>query len=168
MEDIAFLSTVSLLREFDRSELAAIGRQASSRTYETGSVILDEGSPNRSFHIVYDGRVRVSRRVDDKEVNLCDLCTGETFGEMSILGDGVVTATLKAIPRTTVLSLSVDDLAKVLQENPQAAAKFWHAIARDLRDRLIQSNDVVKSYFEVNRALVDNPAFREAYAMCNR
>jgi len=168
MENISFLSTVSLMREFNREDLEAISRQASVHTFDSGAVILEEGTPNRSFHIVQDGRVRVSRRVDDNEVNLCDLCTGDTFGEMSILGDGVVTATLKAIPATTVLSLSVDDLEKVLRESPQAAAKFWHAIARDLRDRLIQSNDVVKSYFEVNRALVENPAFREAYAMCNR
>jgi hypothetical protein len=51
---------------------------------------------------------------------------------------------------------------------PADAAKFWHAVAVALRRRLLQTNDVVRSYFEVNRALVENPTFREAYAMCNR
>jgi len=39
---------------------------------------------------------------------------------------------------------------------------------RVLRRRLLQTNDVVRNYFEVNRALIENPTFREAYAMCNR
>ena len=60
------------------------------------------------------------------------------------------------------------DLAKFLRDTPAAGAKFWRAIAIDLRRRLIQTNDVVRSYFEVNRALVENPTFRQAYAMCNR
>ena len=130
--------------------------------------IFTEGDLGTTMYIVHSGKVRLFRMVEGQKRSHGVMEKGDFFGEMSILGDGVVTATLKAIPATTVLSLSVDDLEKVLRESPQAAAKFWHAIARDLRDRLIQSNDVVKSYFEVNRALVENPAFREAYAMCNR
>ena len=60
------------------------------------------------------------------------------------------------------------DLAEFLRQNPTAGAKFWREIAIDLRRRLLQTNDVVRSYFEVNRALIENPTFREAYAMCNR
>jgi hypothetical protein len=60
------------------------------------------------------------------------------------------------------------ELAQFLRTQPVAAAKFWRAIAVDLRRRLLETNDVVRSYFEVNRALIENPTFREAYAMCNR
>jgi len=168
MADVSFLRTVSLLTELDRSELEAIRSHVSVFEYAAGQIILEEGRPNRAIHIVKDGRVRVIRNVDDKDVNLCDLCTGETFGEMSILGNGVASASLKTITDTTIYSLSSEDLAKVLEQSPLAAAKFWHAIAKDLCDRLNQTNDVVRSYFEVNRAIIENEAFREAYAMCNR
>jgi CRP-like cAMP-binding protein len=99
---------------------------------------------------------------------LCDLEAGQTFGELSILDDGVASASLHATADTEVLSISMQDLATFLRTSPSAAAKFWHAIAVDLRRRLLQTNDVVRSYFEVNRSLVENPTFREAYAMCNR
>ncbi len=168
MQDFAFLSTVSLLADLDRTELEAIRSRVVVSEYSAGQMILEEGTANRAIHIVKDGRVRVTRTVEEKDVNLCDLCTGQTFGEMSILSGGVVTASLKAVTATTIYSLSIDDLGKILQDSPLAAAKFWKAIAQDLCARLTQTNDVVRSYFEVNRAIIENEAFREAYAMCNR
>jgi hypothetical protein len=41
-------------------------------------------------------------------------------------------------------------------------------VAVDLRRRLIETNDVVRNYFEVNRALIENPVFRETYAIYAR
>ena len=54
------------------------------------------------------------------------------------------------------------------RERPAAAASFWRQIAIELRRRLLQTNDIVRTYFEMNRALIENPTFREAYALCNR
>lgn len=168
MSEVDFLRSVPQLSELDEVELKVIEEAVTILDYGPGSVILEEGTPNRAIHIVRQGRVRVTRRVDDKEVALCDLQKGQTFGELSILGDGITTATLRAIPETRIFSLSGEDLKFVLEQSPAAAAKFWQAIARDLGDRLVSTNEVVRSYFEVNRALVENPTFREAYAMCNR
>lgn len=168
MSEIEFFRTVPQLSELDDVELNVIEEAMTVLDYEPGSIIIEEGTPNRAIHIVRKGRVRVTRQVDQNEVALCDLAEGQTFGELSILGDGVTTATLRAIPRTQIFSLSVSDLQFVLEQSPAAAAKFWQAIAKDLGDRLVSTNEVVRSYFEVNRALVENPTFREAYAMCNR
>lgn len=168
MSEIEFLRTVPQLSELDDVELNVMEEAFTVLDYEPGSVIVEEGTPNRAIHIVRKGRVRVTRKVDDMEVALCDLSEAQTFGELSILGDGVTTATLRAIPATRIFSLSVSDLEFVLEQSPAAAAKFWQAIARDLGSRLVSTNEVVRSYFEVNRALVENPTFREAYAMCNR
>jgi CRP/FNR family cyclic AMP-dependent transcriptional regulator len=163
-----FLKRVTLFIEFDGDELAHLKRCLTRTQFEPGDVILREGNANRALHIVHKGKIRVSGNVDGHEVPLCDLVEGQTFGELSIIEDGVASATLKAVTQTEVLSLSMGDLASFLRERPEAAAKFWREIAVDLRRRLIQTNDVVRSYFEINRALLDNPTFREAYAMCNR
>ncbi len=168
MSEIDFLRTVSQLSELDDVELRVMEEAFTILDYAPGAIVLDEGTPNRAIHIVRQGRVRVTRKVEKTEVALCDLAEGQTFGELSILGDGITTATLRAIPKTRIFSLSVSDLDFVLKQSPAAAAKFWQAIARDLGSRLVSTNEVVRSYFEVNKALVENPTFREAYAMCNR
>jgi CRP/FNR family transcriptional regulator, cyclic AMP receptor protein len=166
--DINFLRTVPLFAEFEADELSGLRTSMQTTAFAPGDVLLEEGNANRALHIVVHGRIRVSRRVNDREVSLCDLVEGQTFGELSIIEDGVASASLKAVAETEVLSISMHDLAQFLRSEPAAAAKFWRAIAIDLRRRLLQTNDVVRSYFEVNRALIENPTFREAYAMCNR
>ena len=163
-----FLKSVPLFVEFDAEELDQLRRALVPTHFGPGDVILQEGNANRALHIVRSGRIRVTRQVHEREVSLCDLGTGQTFGELSIIEDGVASASLKAVTETEVLSISMNDLAQFLRDKPQAAAKFWREIAVDLRRRLLQTNDVVRSYFEVNRALVENETFREAYAMCNR
>lgn len=163
-----FLRSVVLFVEFDAEERELLRRSLVTTRFQPGDVILSEGNANRALHIVRNGRIRVSRTVQEREVSLCDLVPGQTFGELSIIEDGVASASLKAVTEAEVLSISMDDLAAFLRSKPNAAAKFWREIAVDLRRRLLQTNDVVRSYFEVNRALIENPTFREAYAMCNR
>ena len=168
MPDRDFLKNVTLFVEFDSDELEHLRRMLHKTQFGPGDVILQEGNANRALHIVKSGRIRVTRQVHDHEVPLCDLGEGQTFGELSIIEDGVASASLRALTETEVLSISMNDLAAFLRAKPAAAAKFWREIAIDLRRRLLQTNDVVRSYFEVNRALIENPTFREAYAMCNR
>ncbi|HUR80808.1 MAG TPA: cyclic nucleotide-binding domain-containing protein [Thermoanaerobaculia bacterium] len=168
MPDDDFLRKVPLFVEFDEDELEHLGRGLVTSRFEPGDIILQEGNANRALHILRSGRIRVSREVQDREVSLCDLVPGQTFGELSIIEDGVASATLRAVSDAEVWSISMNDLAGFLRLKPAAAAKFWREVAVDLRRRLVQTNDVVRSYFEVNRALVENPTFREAYAMCNR
>jgi CRP-like cAMP-binding protein len=163
-----FLKNVTLFTEFEPEELQALQSSIVRNTYAPGDVILDEGNANRALHMLRSGRVRVTRRVNESEVPLCDLVEGQTFGELSIIEDGVASASLSALTDAEVLSIPMQPLADFLRRHPGAASKFWRAIAVDLRRRLIQTNDVVRSYFEINKALVENPTFRRAYALCNR
>lgn len=168
MPERDFLKNVTLFVEFDADELEHLSRSLHRSQFGPGDVVLQEGNANRALHIVRSGRLRVTRQVQEREVPLCDIGEGQTFGELSIIEDGVASASLRAVTDTEVLSISMNDLAEFLRQKPAAGAKFWREIAIDLRRRLLQTNDVVRSYFEVNRALIENPTFREAYAMCNR
>ncbi|HEY0788099.1 MAG TPA: cyclic nucleotide-binding domain-containing protein [Thermoanaerobaculia bacterium] len=163
-----FLRKVPLFAEFDEAELRKLDEVLVETTFEPGELILEEGQPNRALHIVREGRVRVSRAAEEGDVILSDLPAGRTFGELSILDEGTASATLRAVPRTAIVSVSFADLNRILDGSPPTAAKFWRAIAFDLRARLLQTNEVVRAYFEVNRSLIDNPTFREIYAMMAR
>ena len=168
MENVNFLRNATLFMELEAGELDALSKCFQTTRFAEGDLILEEGKANRALHVVRSGRIRVKRRVDNGEVPLTDLVAGQTFGELSIIEDGVASATLQAVAPTEVSSISMNDLAAFLRDHPDLAAKFWRQIAVDLRRRLIQTNDLVRSHFEVNRALAENPTFRQVYAMCNR
>ena len=163
-----FLRSIDLLGTLLPAELDQFSEALVSTEFQPGQLILEEGQPNRALHLVREGRIRVTRKVDERELILCDLSAGRTFGELSILDEGTASATLRAVPRTVILSLSSGDLHKLLEESPATAAKFWKALALDLRRRLLHTNDVVRTYFEVNLALIENPTFLEAYAMVSQ
>jgi CRP/FNR family transcriptional regulator, cyclic AMP receptor protein len=166
--DENFLKNVTLFMELDPQELDDLRKCFQTTRFAAGDLILEEGKANRALHVVRSGRIRVKRQVESGEVVLTDLVAGQTFGELSIIEDGVASATLQAVSDTEVSSVSMNDLAAFLRDKPGVAAKFWRQIAVDLRRRLIQTNDLVRSHFEVNRALAENPTFRQVYAMCNR
>ena len=169
MEPVSFLKGVPLFMEFDEPDLQILQTSFRTTHYGAGDLILDEGKANRALHIVRDGKVSVSRRAADGEfVPLSDLLEGQTFGELSIIEDGLTSARLHAVSDSDVMSIAMDDLAAFLRTRPSAEAKFWRQISIDLRRRLLQTNDVVRSYFEANRALIDNPTFRQVYALCNK
>ncbi len=168
METADFLKSVGLFAEFETEELQKLSSMMQAATFHPGDIILEEGNANRALHVLRSGRLRVVRQVHGSEVALCDLMAGQTFGELSIIEDCVASASLRAVTEAEVLSAPMNELARFLTEAPVAGAKFWRAISLDLRRRLIQTNDVVARYFEVNRALIENPTFREAYAMCLR
>jgi CRP/FNR family transcriptional regulator, cyclic AMP receptor protein len=168
VQDENFLKNVTLFLELDPQELDDLRKCFQTTRFAAGDLILEEGKANRALHVIRSGRIRVKRRVESGEVVLTDLTAGQTFGELSIIEDGVASATLQALSDTEVASVSMNDLAAFLRDKPGVAAKFWRQIAVDLRRRLIQTNDLVRSHFEVNRALAENPTFRQVYAMCNR
>lgn len=165
MSDIDFLRHVAVFAEFEPDELKDLAGLLRSATYKAGTIFLEEGAINRGLHIVRSGKVQVARTVDQDEVILGDLIEGQTFGEMSILEDGFTSARLKVTEDSEVLTISINSLAAFLVDHPLAAAKFWRAMAVDLRRRLLHANDLVRKYFEVNRALIENPMFREAYSL---
>ena len=100
-----------LFVEFDSDELEHLRRVLVSSHFAPGDVILQEGNANRALHILRSGRIRVTREVHDREVPLCDLVPGQTFGELSIIEDGVASATLRAVSDAEVLSIFMTDLA---------------------------------------------------------
>lgn len=168
MGDVNFLRSVTLFCDMQPQELEELDKSFHTTHFAAGDVILDQGKANRALHVVRSGRITVSRRIDERDLPLCDLAAGQTFGELSILEDGVATARLRAVTDTDVMSIGMGELAAFLRDKPSAAARFWREIAVELRRRLVSTNDVVSTYFEMNRSLIENPTFREAYAMCNR
>ena len=130
MAEDDFLRKVPLFVEFDAAELDHLRRALHKSHFAPGDVILQEGNANRALHIVRSGRIRVTRTVHEHDVPLCELVEGQTFGELSIIEDGVASASLRAVTDTEVLSVSMNDLADFLRHNPPRRRQV---LARDRR-----------------------------------
>src|SRR5258708_3950136 len=140
MDDKNFLRNVTLFAEFSPEELSALRRSMIVSRYGPGDTILEEGNANRALHILKSGRIRVSRRVEEREVPLCDLVEGQTFGELSIIEDGVASASLRAVADSEILSIPIQGLATFLSNHPNAPPNFCPPIPLHLPRRPLHPN----------------------------
>jgi CRP-like cAMP-binding protein len=98
-----------LLASLDDDERRRVLAAARRRTFARGEVVVREGDPSDSLHLVASGQlaVRVSTR-DGENATINLLGRGDYFGELSLL-DGqppVRSATIVALEKAETLSLS--------------------------------------------------------------
>jgi CRP-like cAMP-binding protein len=108
-------------------------------SYESGDVIILEGSVNDKIRFITDGRVSIVKQ----GTILFELTEGETFGEMEVLDVMPTAAAIKALEATTVISLSNRDLREIYKTDIKAFAIIVMNLARDLSRRLRRMDDRV-------------------------
>ena len=101
-----------------------------------GDAIFVEGEKGNSFFVIISGEVKVEKRTEANNVELTRLGTGECFGEMSLVGNQLRTATIRAASKC----ITIRFLREVVDANPEAAHFIYRNIANILAARLEQSS----------------------------
>lgn len=114
--------------------------QELERTYSDGEIIVREGDGTRDMFVIQSGRVRITKRVGDSEVELATLARGNFFGEMSLLESLPRDATARAIGETSLLVISAGALLVRMRRDPTFAFEMLHRLSgrvRSLNARLV-------------------------------
>jgi CRP-like cAMP-binding protein len=126
----------------DRDQLLAETRR---RNYDRGEVVVREGDPSDSLHLVEAGRlaVRVDTPTGDTAM-LGVIGPGDWFGELSLLGTGahVRTATVVALESSTTRSLGTAAFAALRRQHPAVGELLLTLASRrieELSARLVEA-----------------------------
>lgn len=122
-------SMTRLLSHFQLEHIHDLG----FKSYKYRDVILSKGQPGTHLYIIVAGKVAV---LDDQENTITCLCSGEVFGEMSLISGKPVGATIQAVSPTTVFRLDSKDFKNILSKFPALQTYFTMLLTR----RLAQSN----------------------------
>jgi CRP-like cAMP-binding protein len=120
-------------------EIDAIRPLMGTLSFGEGEVILREGQPNDQIHFILEGEVAVEK----DGVVLARLKEGDTFGEMEFLDVMPAVATVRALVRSTVATISNRALYELSKKNMKAFAMVVMNLARDLSRRLRRMDDIV-------------------------
>lgn len=136
-DDLANLDTMLRLRQVplfsglapeDLQRVAMVAREA---TFEAGAALIDEGASGDELFVILDGRVVVTRRMDDgSERTIRTYGVGDHIGELAVLRDRPRAATVRADGgpvRTLVLDGAA--LRAILLERPEAAMAMLATLA---------------------------------------
>jgi CRP-like cAMP-binding protein len=119
------------LSDEDVEWMIAYGRQ---RPVRSGDVLIRQGQPVEDLFLVLHGSFRVWDERAGRE--LARLTSGEIVGEMSFVDANPPSATVAALDRGVVLALPRALLQQKLDRDTGFAARFYHALAAFLSDRL--------------------------------
>jgi CRP/FNR family cyclic AMP-dependent transcriptional regulator len=134
-----------LLDSLSTSERDQLLARTLRRNYPRGEVVVREGDPSDSLHLVEGGRlaVRVDTPAGDTAM-LSVLGPGDWFGELSLLGSGapVRTATVVALEGATTRALSTVAFADLRRRHPATGELLLTLLSRrieDLTSRLVEA-----------------------------
>ena len=97
---------------------------------------------------------------DGREVILTMIGQGELFGEIGVVDEEPRSATVIAVTAADLVTISMNDFRRILQENFEVALFLMRNLARRLRlaDRKIESLALMDVYGRVARLLLDMAA----------
>ena len=95
-----------------------------SRSYEDNEVIFLEHEPGQELYIIQQGKVKITKIVDNNEIMLAVLGPGDIFGEMSILENKPRSASAISFGETVMLAVNKDNFQSMVINQPQIATKI--------------------------------------------
>ncbi len=120
-------------------EIDELINRSQVRNYVKGIVLTHEGKIESKFYILLDGRVNVTKTINNIEQrHLKELEAGDFFGEMALIHNAPRAATVTALEPITVLEIDREDFDRVLRHSSSVAM----AMVREISNRLRENDEM--------------------------
>ncbi|MCC7381886.1 MAG: cyclic nucleotide-binding domain-containing protein [Deltaproteobacteria bacterium] len=125
------LETSPLFRPLEERERLETLRSFSARVVPESTTLIIEGSIPTGLFVVAAGEVRITK-IDPggDPLVMAELHDGDVFGEISLLEDGLTTATATATRKTVVLYLARERFLQIIAQHPAMKA-YLATLSRD-------------------------------------
>lgn len=128
------LTRIPYFSEISPDVLAALGANATSRTYQKNAIIINEGDEAGPLFIILSGKVRVFlSTAQGKELTLGIQGEGSYFGELSLLDDSPRSASVITLEKTVCALIAKADLKRWLQSHPDGAMSMIKGLTQRIR-----------------------------------
>lgn len=120
-------------------EIEELLNRSQARNYVKGIILTREGEIESKFYILLDGRVSVTKTINNIEQRrLKELEAGDFFGEMALIHNAPRAATVTTLEPVTVLEIDREDFDRVLRRSSSVAI----AMVREISSRLRENDEM--------------------------
>jgi CRP/FNR family cyclic AMP-dependent transcriptional regulator len=142
---VEHLRRVEAFSGLSDEELIHVATICKGRRFAAGQTVFEEGEDGDDMMVILDGCVRVSitTRLPDgtqapSTINM--LYTGQSFGEMVLLGGATRSATVTCVDPCTLIVIKERDFAALCERSPRIGYRVMRNMASDLAYKLRSSN----------------------------
>ena len=121
----------------DRRNLSKLAAQMAERSFSEGESATEEGKGGTAFWIIESGEATVAVKGEIVRT----LGPGDYFGEISLLDDGVRSASVTAVTDMRCHGMAPWEFRAFVDQNPEAAWAMMRALAARLRESERRSGD---------------------------
>lgn len=137
---VEILAGSTLFGNLNGAALEAIGGIARERVVPPGTVINRMGDPGKDCVLIVSGRVKLFRTdPSGTELEWVQLGPGDSFGELALLSDDPLPASVKTLEETRLIEFARDRFDPVMKEHPAVKAAVGKGISLWLHRAAVHS-----------------------------
>ncbi len=133
-------SDFAFFKNIDNQDLDKVVRFFRLSSYQKGDIVLRKGDVGGNFYIIVTGSVNV---INEAGITISKLNKGDVFGEMSLICNDKVSATIQVREDTSILYIDQTNFKKILDHFPSIQLYFSRLMASRLnKANMIRSEDL--------------------------
>ncbi len=136
----SILRKLHIFKDLEADHIQRLARLSTSKVFEAGQVIYEEGSPSDEMLVLLQGRIIASSRGG---AELAEIETGTSTGEMGVLTDQPRSAKITAIEKSIAVVFSKTQMTAALSSNSLMSLRLHANMVKLISDRLTAANNKI-------------------------
>jgi len=144
LEPLSLIKDIDVFKPFSDEAKASLSQRIHSCTFRKNEFIVHQGDEGDSLFIIVEGAVKVQlRQAGEKVIDLAVLGAGKFFGEMALLTGETRSADVVAISETHLIEVTRDDIAPIMQQNPELSNMLAEVLAdrKERNEMMIENSE---------------------------
>jgi CRP-like cAMP-binding protein len=134
LKDFAFFKSI------DEKDVKKVAQYFKINKFKTDDIVIRKGSQGGNFYIIVKGSVNVINKVG---ISISTLKQGDVFGEMSLICNDPVSATIQVCEPAAILYIDRKNFLKILDQYPAIQLYFTRLMAKRLsKSNMIRAQDL--------------------------
>lgn len=151
---VVVLKQADIFYEFTNTQLELVSSICEERKYEANEIIFEENTPGDELSIIADGEIaiQVNPAILGKDSSIgaqtiATLRRGQSFGEVSLVDEGLRSARAKATEEgARLVVIPRDKLMRLCDSYPQLGYRLMRNLAADLAMKIRNTDLQVREY----------------------
>lgn len=129
-----FIRSLPLFTGLSEGQLETLAKSAREKTVRAGQLIIGEEDTTRTFYVVAEGRVKMSKSTyEGKEQTLYLLGPGKLFGLCAAFSDTVFPTNAMALEKSKILIFPGEVIEPLARQDPRILFNMIFALSRKLK-----------------------------------